>query len=266
VPRSGSNDAGTQVSRPAHADLVKEYLTASRTLCKLTVVCKDGDVGATAMTAHRRLHPFSSKLEDAMAFQSVPDVAEAVVAWTAQGETQTMTFYGLKTGYTQGDINALATRMDQWAGAELVPMLSTSLNYAGVTVKGLELLNDLTATDATNASAGSTVEVPLANQDCVAVARLSNFTGRSARGRVYMPLHRGNVDTNENFVTSSTKTAFEDALDEVSVGMISEGWIEVVVSRFTGGAPRTVGVTFTVVQYEMRDLEIDTQRRRMPGK
>jgi len=81
-----------------------------------------------------------------------------------------------------------------------------------------------------------------------------------------MPLHRGNVDTNENFVTTNTKAAFEDALDEVSVSMISEGWIEVIVSRFTNGEPRDEGTTFTVVQYEMRDLEIDTQRRRMPGK
>ena len=201
-----------------------------------------------------------------MTFQSVPDVAEAVVQFTAQGELQTMTFYGLKVGYSQGDLDALSAAMDAWATAELKPMLSSSLAYIGVQVKGLELLNDLTSFDATGSGVGGTAETPLANQDCIAVARLSNFTGRSARGRVYMPLHRGNVDTNENLVTSSTETAFEDALDEVSVSMIGAGWIEVIVSRFTGGAPRATGVTFTVVAYDMRDREIDTQRRRMPGK
>jgi len=202
-----------------------------------------------------------------MPFQSVPDVAEAVVRFTVNTQPCTMTFYGeLTGGYTQSDIDNLATLMDAWATAEFLPVVSSTLIYTGVNVKGLELLNDLQAFDATGTGAGAVGEAPMPNALAIAVTRRSALSGRSARGRVFWPLRVGMIAADENFILGAAATQVEDALNEISPAMIADNWVEVIVSRFSGGAARTTGVTFPIVSYGVHDFEIDTQRRRMPTK
>jgi len=201
-----------------------------------------------------------------MAFQSVPNTAEAVVQLLINGENVVLTFYGWRAaGYDQDDIDALAATMDAWVTAELIPAISSSAAYVGVAVRGLELINDNFAFDATGADVGDAAFQPLPNNVAFSVKRFSGLTGRSARGRVYLPLTTNDPDTNENYIKSAAAVFYVAALNEVRVFMALEGWTEVIVSRVTNGAPRTVGEVFFVTGYTNVDLRLDTMRRRLPA-
>lgn len=201
-----------------------------------------------------------------MAFQTVPNTLEAVVQLLINSGEVTMTFYARYPGaYGQAEADALAEQMDLWADTELKPALSSSATYVGVLVRGLELLNDVFAFNNTNTGVGDVVSAPLPNNVAKAVARRSGLTGRSARGRVYFPLYLAALDANENFITAVTAADLVARLEEVSTYMAVAGGTEVIVSRYTAGAPRLFGVTFGVQDYAVTSLRVDSRRDRLPG-
>jgi len=202
-----------------------------------------------------------------MPFQPVENCALATVIWTRNNQRCTMSFAAAHAGaYDQALIDSLALNMDVWAVNEFLQILVTTDRYEGVDVRGLANAIDLSSEVFTNAQAGAAAALPLANSLCVAVKRSTGLTGRSARGRVYVPLHVSMVDANEDFITTTHQAVIEDALNEVAGQMANAGWIHVVISRQTGGVVLEEGVARAVTGYAMTDREIDTQRRRMPTK
>lgn len=201
-----------------------------------------------------------------MVFQSVPETVEiAVTALQGQQPLQN-TFHARKVGgYSQADIDSLASAMDSLVDLEWIPLWSNNCTYQGVVIRGLESVVDLEATDGTNAGPGAVSSVPMPNSVALAVKKLSGFTGRSARGRIYVYGMPSNVKaTDENFITTVAGNAFRDATDDVRVAIDTEGWVPVIVSRFTEGAQRTEGVTFTWVDSQLEDFRFDSRRDRMP--
>ena len=202
-----------------------------------------------------------------MPFQPVVNCAEVAVIWTRNGQRCTMTFGAAHAGaYDQSLINQLALSMDVWAVNEFIAFLVATDRYEGVDVRGLAESIDLSAEVTTNAQAGLSAVLPLANSLCVAVKRSTGLTGRSARGRVYFPLNVAMIDGNEDFITPTVAGTIEDALNEVAGAMSGAGWIHVVISRQHAGVVLTEGVARAVTGYAFADREIDTQRRRMPTK
>lgn len=202
-----------------------------------------------------------------MAFQPVPDCAQVVIRLSVAGETITNTFYGQRPGgYTSTNVSDLAEAMDLWVEEQYKSFLSTSLGYNGTEVTGLAEINDIQYVNTTNVGLGENASPPLNNSDCYAVARRTFLTGRSARGRVYVPLCVNHLDTNVNFVTTTARTAIQDRLNLVRTYMINAGWTEVVVSRFSEKVKREAGVAFAVTAYSAAGLRVDSQRGRMPAE
>jgi len=201
-----------------------------------------------------------------MPFQPVPDTAEALVLMQQNGQPLTMTFHYLKVGgYDQEDIDALAAAVDVFAEAEIQPLLSTSSLYRGVEVRGLESTVDLFAA-VTNVGAGAIASNPLPNQNALAVKRVTGFTGRSARGRVFFPLCVAYLGTNEDEVDATSAETVRSSIEEAIDAAIGDGWIHVLVSRQQDGVVPDEAVTRTITEYQLSDLVIDSQRRRMPGR
>lgn len=202
-----------------------------------------------------------------MAFQSVPNTAEAAVQFTLNNVTCFNTYqFEKSTGYNQSDLDALAGVVDTWAGLTWVPLLSSTIGYTQTIVRGLEDENDLTALANADAATGGVGSLPLPNNNSIALKRVSGFTGRSARGRIYVVgLPTSYVSGDENFLTTASITDFLDALDDLIAAADAIGWVAVVVSRFLNGVKRAVGVTFDILQYEADDARIDSRRDRLPG-
>jgi len=202
-----------------------------------------------------------------MAFQSADNCAEADVIFLCNSQRMSMTFHFFQSGgYSQTTLDELSALMDDWAGTFFIPLLSSQASYVQTDVRGLELINDLTSTDLTNTGVGGDGSAPNPNLLCFAVTRRSNFTGRSARGRVYFPTNVGMISSTEDFIVGASATAIVDALNEIKPAALAESWVHVILSRFTNGAKRATALPFGVVDYLFSDLEFDTQRRRMPNK
>lgn len=200
-----------------------------------------------------------------MAFQSVPDCASCFVGFTQNAVPIGFTLYFQKSGgYTETDLEDLAADMDAWVSDELLPILSNNIVYNEVTVRGLENEEDFEVVNSTSAGAGTVAENGLPNSVTLAIARLSGFTGRSARGRIYLPgIPEGALGTNENEFLNADVNTWVAVFLEILNYAITHGWIEVIISRVKDGLKRSEGVAFAVEGWEARDNKVDTQRRRL---
>lgn len=203
-----------------------------------------------------------------MAFQSVPDTAEAIVSYTLNGVTLSNSYYfGHPAGYDGNDLQNLADALDDWVVTEMLPLVLTSAVYNQVEVRGLENENDLVRIANAGAGAGSLNETPLPVNVAFCLKRLSGLTGRSARGRVYVGgIGAASLQSNENFISSTRADQFLDAHNAQFAYVTPYAWTAVVVSRYHNGAKRSVGEVETLLVWEYTDLRLDTRRDRLPGE
>ena len=202
-----------------------------------------------------------------MAFQSAPDTAEIIVHWVLAGQNLINTFYGNKVGgYDQSDIDTLAATVDQWVADSLLPTLSSSLTYVGTTVRGLTSSIDLEAENNDNAGGGAGGTTTAPSSKALAIKRRSAFTGRGARGRIFLAGIPDASMATPNTVDTGFQIAMEAALNALKDAMDGVDWIEVIVHRVEAGTPLTTAVLFTVVEYVIVNGVIDSMRRRLPGR
>lgn len=203
-----------------------------------------------------------------MAFQPVPDVAAIDVIFTLNGVTVQNTHYGLLPGgYTLSDLQALATKIDLTFSATIAPDSPPEVTYVKTEVRGLAVINDLLAEANVGTAVGLHSGSALPNQVTFAIKKLSGFTGRSARGRVFWVGVPDNTlqPTNENLVTATWAANVVADIDFIRNQIETVGlWQAVIVSRFTLGAQRPFGVTFPWVDTTNVDLRVDTHRGRLP--
>lgn len=199
-----------------------------------------------------------------MAFQSVPGCVEAVTRYVLNSKNivNVLTFRAASGDYDQAAVDQLSAYIDGWVGAYLLNDLPQSIQYLRTDVRGLQEVNDVTASAAASAGAGTFAAPAMPNQVTFVIKFLSGLTGRSARGRWYAPAIPLNmVQANERLITATHADALRDALTAMALGLPA-GWIHVVVSRYADKTQRPTGVFFPVLSYAYTDLFLDTQRRR----
>jgi len=201
-----------------------------------------------------------------MAFQSVPNCAEAVINCTYGGKAIANVLNFVKSGgYNATDIGNLADAVDDAVGNLYLPVLSDGVAYVSTLVRGLELINDLTQVVTTSAGAGAVTGGPFPANVSLCITLRSGLTGRSARGRFYaMPTGISNQSATNTF--SSTYVGdVEDFLIGVRSSAAGQGWNMCIVSRRTLNAARPVGVNFLVASIGARNNTMDSQRGRLPA-
>lgn len=201
-----------------------------------------------------------------MAFQAVPDTVEAAVLYNLNGQTLQNTFHFERAiGYDQADIDLLATDILTWAASTWMANLSQDVTLMAVEVTGLSVLNDIQAVELDGVTVGGQSSQALPNNVSFAVKRYSSFTGRSARGRIYvagLPLNA--LTTNENVLGATPITNIVTDLNAIITAPSDPAWQHVIVSRYSGGAQRPFGVVFLVIGYQATDNTVDSQRARLP--
>lgn len=89
--------------------------------------------------------------------------------------------------------------------------------------------------------------------------------GRSFRGRIYWPgLDASSVTGNE--VTETYAGQILLAVGATRSALFLDDFQHTVVSRYSGGAPRAVGLPSIVTEILYVDRFVDSQRRRLPGR
>jgi len=201
-----------------------------------------------------------------MAFQPVPGTAEFVAHYTYFGASWVNTFYAFKSGeWSDVDLQAATDAMAASLVANMKPLLSNSITYAGVTARGLREEFDVYVSNVTGVGICGLSANVAAAQAAYCVTRFSALTGRSARGRVYLPSPATTqLDANNhNLVLQSYSTAVLAALNDLVGDMEAIDWSAVIVSRRQGGVELATAQTFFQTGWRVRDLRLDTQRRRL---
>ncbi len=208
------------------------------------------------------------KLENAMAFQSVPNTAEVDMIYTLNGVTVQNVFYAEHPGgYSEANLQALANAVDLAWPATFQPDQNAEVSYVKTEVRGLENQNDFVVESVVSAGVGTKVGVALPNNVTFAIKKTSGKTGRSARGRSYwIGVPKDELEaSDENLIKSAYAAQIVADIDFIRSTIDGEGtWEAVLVSRFTNGAARTTGETFPWIGTTNVDLRVDTMRSRLP--
>jgi hypothetical protein len=114
----------------------------------------------------------------------------------------------------------------------------------------------------TTVHAGGISSPSLPNTTAFCVSKGTGVRGRSYRGRFYLPaIPEGNrVDTNH--MDSAWVANINTACTGFLADMITNGYPPVVISRYTGGSPRTTGIGTLITTLFARDSRLDTMRKR----
>lgn len=209
-----------------------------------------------------------------MAFVPVPLTVEAEIRMLLQGEkVENTLWWRFAEPPTSTDLETLGENLFTW----------WSSSYAAIASEDL-VLNEILITDMseeegiqfTRNGDGVNGEVSgdiLPNNSSVCVSFRTGFSGRSRRGRNYVPgLPIGSRD-GVNTITQAYATALTEAYTALLDSEVVESAIWVIASRFSGTdpdtgrpIPRAEGVTTPVSAVVVTDLILDSQRRRLPGR
>jgi len=202
-----------------------------------------------------------------MPFQRVPNTAEIVIKYLWDAQNVVNTFYAQKAGgYVQSDLDDLSAAVDLWVNDEWLPVLSNNIFYSSTVVRGLDEEFDLISENSTSAGAGAISGDAVPNNVTLSVKRRSNFTGRGARGRIFIPGIPEDAVTAENTISSAYAIAYEAALNALEAAFSSASFTGVIVHRVSAGVPLLEAVVFSLIEYVVIDRTIDSMRRRLPGR
>jgi hypothetical protein len=202
-----------------------------------------------------------------MAFIPVDKTAMVEVRMFSDGQKIENTLYfEYADAPTAGQLSLLGSAILDWWDTNVKPLVPTTV-----------ILREIYVTDLTSASSAAVSVVPsgtdsgtasgeaMPNNVSLAVSFRTASRGRSFRGRNYWP---GFVidAVNGNSVPPATSDAIQDAYVALLTVADDTGTTWVVVSRFTGNAPRSAGVTTPITTVLIVDGTIDSMRRRLPGR
>jgi hypothetical protein len=202
-----------------------------------------------------------------MAFVPIPDGVEVLLQGTLAGEACNNTLYYTQSGgWGVTEMQSLADAIDVIWGAFVAAHMYQDYNYVQTVVTDKRTDTALQAFASTHASAGGITGAPVPNNVALSVKRQSAFTGRSARGRVYVPVGAEANLASTNVVSSAWAAFVTAAFTAMDAAAQDIDWIGVIVSRVHDGVPLTTAVAYTIVEWIVVDLVIDSMRRRLPGR
>lgn len=208
-----------------------------------------------------QLTPTDGKSE--MAFVPFVNCVEVVIRFTLAGIPIAIVIGGVNGGGV-GPANqaALGTAIDTWRKTYLQPITNTELVATSVNVYDLTSASaPVTTTLATAPTAGATAsDIPA--QAAQVVSFRTTLRGRSYRGRNYVPGLTAPALQDTRTFTAATTASVLAAYAALPAAMATAGYGHVVLSRYSGNAPRSTGVS-TLVNTYTAATRVDTQRRRL---
>lgn len=240
----------------------RNVLTLAIFFCKLK---KSG--AGKGQAAHSANH-LPRKDESAMPFVPAPDVCLAELVMQLDGQVVENTLYfEASAGLDLSLMASLGAALVTWWTDFIAPGVTEQLLLTGVN------LTDLT----TAISPGVFVPVVPAvpgegtspaepNNVSLCVSFRTAFRGRSARGRNYVVGLQNSQVTNSH-VDAGVADFFITAYQQLQgAGDFVAGLEWGVLSRFSGGDPRTTALFRPIIAVTVVDNTLDSQRRRLPGR
>lgn len=196
-----------------------------------------------------------------MAFTVFPDGAKAVISHSWNGVPVSTVLHFSKASPVVADYIALALAVaTEWA-VDILVELSNDMVMGDVTVYDLSAEFAPKYVDSSKSgTAGGNVGDSWPNNTALIVSHRTNATGRSGRGRTYVPAI-SEIDESNGLLTTVKQTAMVTAWGDFITAVEVGGWLFVVAQRFLNKVQLVTGVMRDVTT-EILKRELGTQRRR----
>jgi hypothetical protein len=202
-----------------------------------------------------------------MPFVPVPNCALLELRGTLDGQRVENTLWFSKTSpMLETELLALCSDVGLWWKTSIAPALSHDL-----TIHEIQATDQSTASgaiavlDPSPAIVGESPDKSLPNNCAFCVSIKSGLRGRKHRGRNFVMGIPESVVTNSH-ASASFVNAIHNGYQALLTATSTSGFQWVVVSRFSGPPPHTIGSSVPVVGAAVFDDVIDSQRRRLPGR
>jgi len=167
------------------------------------------------------------------------------------------------TAWTYEQLSAaIIVLKNAWA-AEMLPILASG--YQALSIYARDLTFEAGAIAEANfdpGSVGTASGETMPGSVAAVITHRTNQAGRSYRGRTYIGGFSELSVLGNNLVSgfaTSLIGAWQSIIDEMS----ANDWSFVIVSRYHNLEPRFTGIMTTVQSSSLRDLRVDSQRRRL---
>jgi len=197
-----------------------------------------------------------------MAFTVFADGAKACIGFDLNGVAVSICLHWQKASPAEADYIALADQLGAAWSSRMLASQSNDLTQGTTTVYDLsaEGAPKFENTDESG-DPGTEAGDSLANNTAMIISHRTTATGRSGRGRTYMP-GVSELDVTDGKASAAYKsevaTAWGLLITDVEV---ATGWTFVVAQRFSAGVQLTTGIMREVVT-EIVTQQLATQRRR----
>ncbi len=203
-----------------------------------------------------------------MGFVPVPDVVQVEFRCEMDGQlVENRWHVDCLHEPTADDLTNIANNVATVLTNDWKPQMPADVTLREIHLRSLHALNHLEHTALfTVGTVGGLANPLLPSNVSVCVSLRSQFTGRSARGRLYW------IGLTENDVSFSTisatrLTGIVAAVQAMIDALVAASFRWCIVSYRSGGIPRPGGpVKFIVETALVVDDVVDSQRRRLPGR
>lgn len=200
-----------------------------------------------------------------MAFIPTVGGIRVTVEMTLQGQVVLNIYHVIKsTPIVTADLTAIAEIFRDWWVSDLSDFLSNDILLTGVTARDISsedgqevLVND------TLPVSGGIASNAAPNQVAMVVTHYTLFSGRSSRGRSYIPgLAAASLD--QSTISSTVQAGIVAAHVSLRELLFAVPVNIAVVSFYEDGVPRAAGRARGITSFAGNN-RVDTQRRRLPG-
>lgn len=209
-----------------------------------------------------------------MPFVPVPNTVQVdvIYLWDGQRVENTL-FFEKPGGWVLADLEDLLDNVNTLLQTELLPFMTNAIQLIELVARLLDTASSIGSALAISPPAsGSVAGESMPNNVTYTISFKTGLTGRSFRGRNYMP-GLGIDAVNGNNVSTTFRTACLSFFNALFAWASANGTPWVVVSRYSGvdpvtkkPIPRVTGVTTNVTAVTTFDTTVDSQRRRLPGR
>jgi len=201
-----------------------------------------------------------------MAFQAVPDCANIRLEGNIDNQL-TINNFGFAIsggGITPTNLAAITSELAGWAMVSLAPQLNEAWTFQRCVGVDLSAVNGAVAV-AGIATPGGVAGEAAPNNVAACVSLRTGFSGRSYRGRHFLPAIPNaaiTLNTLDSTFMTNIQTIYADV---IGPGSFLPGWEFVVISRQTGGVLRPTGTYSPVVSAGFTTPYVRSMRSREIG-
>jgi hypothetical protein len=203
-----------------------------------------------------------------VAFIPVTNTVQAEMRMTLFGQLIENTLYFRFGGVpVLAELGVLADDLIDWWDTEYSTVLSSELLLRECKVTSLVTASSPTITVAPASETRGKDDAPASPGNvALCVSFRTTSRGRSFRGRNYVPAIPTDQITGNTVASAIGIDLVGAYTDLLGRHALTDDGQWVIVSRFTGGAPRASGITTSVSSVAVVDNFVDSMRRRLTGR